>query len=47
MFNCINLIFNNYIFKFSKDVDEEKLLRSKNIMETVGSFVIFYKVLIK
>ena len=47
MFSCINVIFNNYIFKFSKDVDEEKFLRSKNIMETVGSFVIFYKVLIK
>lgn len=36
MFNCIVLIFNNYIFKSSKVVDEETFLKSKNIMETVG-----------
>ena len=36
MFNCIVLIFNNYIFKSSKDADEETFLKSKNIMETVG-----------
>ena len=41
MFNCINLIFNNYIFKFPSDADEEKFFKKRN------SFVIFYKVLIK
>ena len=36
MFNCIVLIFNNYKFKSSKDVDEETFSTSKNIMETFG-----------
>ena len=53
MFNCIVLIFTNYKFKSSKDVDEETFSRSKNIMETFGRwtkdlievFCEFYKVL--
>lgn len=34
--NHIVLLFKNYIFKSSKDVDKEMFLRCRNVMDTIA-----------
>ena len=36
IFNHIVLLFKNYIFKSSKDVDKEMFLRYRNVMDTIA-----------